>query len=367
MSCVPAASRGVLASSVPADDLLAVVDFDVRLLGQVVDVEDLAVVVLDDDLRVQVALVLHDDAALGAAAASLLLAERLAFDRCPRSGPCRRPRPGSACCAGPTGRATWPGLTCLAVLDQQHRRRWGPCTSRARGPSASTMMISPLRVEDDVLRPASLVTTVDAASNLTVPPFLALISLSSTSRWPTPPMWNVRIVSCVPGSPIDWAAMMPTAMPSSTSAAGGQVHAVAAAADAERRLAGHRAADQDLVEAQLLDLAGDLVGDHLVLVDDHLVGDRVDDRVARLTRPRIDVGQARLRPSRPCRSTPLVTPCVRAAVVHRDDDVLGHVGQLAGQVAGVGRLEGRVGQALAGAVRRAEVLQHASGLRGSSP
>ena len=33
----------------------------------------------------------------------------------------------------------------------------------------------------------------------------------------TPPMWNVRIVSCVPGSPIDWAAMMPTAMPSSTS------------------------------------------------------------------------------------------------------------------------------------------------------
>jgi len=32
-----------------------------------------------------------------------------------------------------------------------------------------------------------------------------------------PPVWNVRIVSCVPGSPIDWAAMMPTAMPGSTS------------------------------------------------------------------------------------------------------------------------------------------------------
>ena len=29
----------------------------------------------------------------------------------------------------------------------------------------------------------------------------------------TPPEWNVRIVSCVPGSPIDWAAMMPTAVP----------------------------------------------------------------------------------------------------------------------------------------------------------
>ena len=29
----------------------------------------------------------------------------------------------------------------------------------------------------------------------------------------TPPVWNVRIVSCVPGSPIDCAATMPTASP----------------------------------------------------------------------------------------------------------------------------------------------------------
>ena len=29
----------------------------------------------------------------------------------------------------------------------------------------------------------------------------------------TPPVWNVRMVSCVPGSPIDCAAMMPTASP----------------------------------------------------------------------------------------------------------------------------------------------------------
>ena len=33
----------------------------------------------------------------------------------------------------------------------------------------------------------------------------------------TPPVWNVRIVSCVPGSPIDWAAMMPAATPRETS------------------------------------------------------------------------------------------------------------------------------------------------------
>ena len=30
-------------------------------------------------------------------------------------------------------------------------------------------------------------------------------------------MWNVRMVSCVPGSPMDWAAMMPTASPIFTS------------------------------------------------------------------------------------------------------------------------------------------------------
>ena len=31
----------------------------------------------------------------------------------------------------------------------------------------------------------------------------------------TPPVWNVRMVSCVPGSPIDCAAMIPTASPTS--------------------------------------------------------------------------------------------------------------------------------------------------------
>ena len=37
---------------------------------------------------------------------------------------------------------------------------------------------------------------------------------------------------------------------------GGQVHAVAAAADAQRRLAGHRAADLDLLDLHLLELLG---------------------------------------------------------------------------------------------------------------
>ena len=41
-----------------------------------------------------------------------------------------------------------------------------------------------------------------------------------------------------------------------------------------------------------------------------------------------------------------------------DDDVLGHVDQTAREVAGVGGLERGVGQTLAGAVRRDEVLEH---------
>ena len=59
--------------------------------------------------------------------------------------------------------------------------------------------------------------------------------------------------------------------------AGRQVHAVAAAANAERRIARHRAADLNLLQAQLFDLAADFGRDQLVLADDHFVGDRVDD------------------------------------------------------------------------------------------
>ena len=58
---------------------------------------------------------------------------------------------------------------------------------------------------------------------------------------------------------------------------GGQVHAVAPPADAQRRLAGHRAADLDLLDLHVLQLLGRRQGDHLVLLDHDLVGERVDD------------------------------------------------------------------------------------------
>ncbi len=138
--------------------------------------------------------------------------------------------------------------------------------------------------------------------------------------------------------------------------AGRQVHAVAEPADAQGGVAGHRAADLDLLQAQLLDLAGDFGGDQLVLADDHFVGDRVDDILP--ADAAVDgVGQSHFDLLAAVDHS-LGDPLGGAAVVHRDDHVLGHVGQFAGQVTRVGRLQGRIGQTLAGTVRRAEVLQH---------
>src|SRR5207244_5540024 len=48
----------------------------------------------------------------------------------------------------------------------------------------------------------------------------------------------------------------------------------------------------------------------------------------------------------------------RAAVVFADDDVLRHINQTTGQIAGIGGLQSSVSQTLTRAVGRAEVLQH---------
>ena len=67
----------------------------------------------------------------------------------------------------------------------------------------------------------SSIETTPSSSAIFARPFGLRASNSSTMRGrpcvmsapATPPVWNVRMVSCVPGSPIDWAAMMPTASP----------------------------------------------------------------------------------------------------------------------------------------------------------
>ena len=67
----------------------------------------------------------------------------------------------------------------------------------------------------------SSIVTTPSTSAIFARPFGLRASKSSTTRGrpcvmsapATPPVWNVRMVSCVPGSPIDWAATMPTASP----------------------------------------------------------------------------------------------------------------------------------------------------------
>ncbi len=58
--------------------------------------------------------------------------------------------------------------------------------------------------------------TVVMPWNFTKPSDLASCFDCSDEPCAAPPMWNVRMVSCVPGSPIDWAEMIPTASPRST-------------------------------------------------------------------------------------------------------------------------------------------------------
>ena len=138
--------------------------------------------------------------------------------------------------------------------------------------------------------------------------------------------------------------------------AGREVHAVAQGTDAQRGVAGHRAADLDLFQAHGFDLPGDVHGDQIVFADDHFVGDRVDD-VGAADAALDRVGQADF-DLLAAIDHALGDALGGAAVVRGDHDVLGHVGQLAGQVARVGRLQGRIGQTLAGTVGGAEVFQH---------
>ena len=140
-------------------------------------------------------------------------------------------------------------------------------------------------------------------------------------------------------------------------AAGREVHAVAQLADAQRGVASQRAADLDFFQAHRLDAARDFGRNQIVFADDHFVGDRIDDvRPAHAAADRIDEADFDLFAAV---NNALRNALRGAAIVLGDDHVLGHIGQFASQVTRVGRFQRRIGQALAGAVRRTEVLEYA--------
>ena len=58
--------------------------------------------------------------------------------------------------------------------------------------------------------------TVCRLMKRTVPVFLASWRDCSLTLDAVPPTWKVRIVNCVPGSPMDCAAITPQVSPSST-------------------------------------------------------------------------------------------------------------------------------------------------------
>ena len=142
--------------------------------------------------------------------------------------------------------------------------------------------------------------------------------------------------------------------------AGGEVAAVALGAHAVLGVAGEAGADPDALDAGGVDLGGGLLVDDLVGGDDDVAGLRVADLVERgaaedaLAERHLDLVALDDRLD--------LDAVHRVAVLLRDDDVLRDVHELAGEVAGVGRLERGVGEALAGAVGRDEVLEHREAL-----
>ena len=136
--------------------------------------------------------------------------------------------------------------------------------------------------------------------------------------------------------------------------AGAEVAAVAEDADAALGLAGEDRADLDLLDAGGLDGGGEVFVDFLIDFDDGLAlevlelleRDAADDAVAE----RLD-GLAGFDDGRD------VDAFDGAAIVVRDDDILRHVDEAAGEVTGVGGLERGIGETLAGAVGGDEVLE----------
>ena len=144
-------------------------------------------------------------------------------------------------------------------------------------------------------------------------------------------------------------------------AAGGEIAPVADRAHADHRVACQHGADADRVDARRDDARRLVLVDLFAALDDHVAlvfgvddvrqrvapHDAVDQRLDDLA-AHSDIGHR--------------DAIVRVAVLFAHDDVLGDVHQPAGQVARVGGAQRSVGETLARAVRRDEVLEHREAL-----
>ena len=137
---------------------------------------------------------------------------------------------------------------------------------------------------------------------------------------------------------------------------GGQILPITGGADAAFGFAGQGGTDLHPLHAERLNRNGGLLGDDFTGGDHLPFADRIDDVVH--GGPAINsVAEAddfivpledRFHPD----------PPLRAAIRLTNDDIHGHVAELAGHVAGICGLQRGIGQSLAGAVGGDEILQH---------
>ncbi len=213
---------------------------------------------------------------------------------------------------GSHSQSIWPGCDFLVLLDQQVASRPALRTSPARDPWGRESWISPLRVST-ICSPSSLVTTFKRV-NLTMPSLLGLdvAFLDGAGRHAADVEGphrelRARLADALGGDDAHGHALL-------DQRAGRQVHAVAAAADAQRRVAGHRAADLDLLQAQLFDPAGDslVIISFSRTITSSVIGLTM---FARLTRPRIE-SASRTSTFSPSIDDPLGDALRGAAVFH---------------------------------------------------
>ena len=121
------------------------------------------------------------------------------------------------------------------------------------------------------------------------------------------------------------------------------------------RLAGEYRTDLNTLDRAILDFISNALGDFLACCDNQLASDGMDDVVNRYTSEDtllegsnhlvvvLELGADKTTQS--------------SAILLANDDVVSNVDQTTGEVTGIGRLEGGIGQTLTGTVRRDKVLE----------
>ena len=129
---------------------------------------------------------------------------------------------------------------------------------------------------------------------------------------------------------------------------GRHIHAVTFATNTQGCFTRHRTANLDLFETHLLNLPSNLRSNHLILSDNHLISHRVNNVLSRNTTINSS-RQTDFHLFTTVNNTLGNTLC-GIAFIHRNDDILCHIGKFTRQVTRVGRFERRISQTFSSTV-----------------